>query len=360
MQVLILVQPHLCRVGDGSCDLLLGIVTQHFRQRGIGSQDSPLERCSIDSFNRPFENGAVVVGRLPRFLRQGLDLGHARLKIRDVPKDAGKLALLRPEGAYIEMLIQPGMAALETQWLAGQGDFPIVLDPVGFRARQHFQDRSADDISSRESGHLLESPVDRQETVVGRLALCIEDHFVQRKAIQHLAEEHLIALFQPMKGCRVDQEPFQPNDPVSVFHRVRGKGVIANAAILPLPGEFSRCNRVSSQHLSYNFAGFLQVAIHLGHAEMEPGDLRGFRIAVHSQPGVIDPLEITIGVDLEITRPGILDGTAEPILRRLQALGGVAGDDPCGDFSGIRHKTALLDGWRAQPHEDGSTRVRHR
>lgn len=209
------------------------------------------------------------------------------------------------------MLVQGRGVALETQRLTGQGHFAVVLDPVSFRAGQHFENGSADDVVRREAGDPFESGVDGQEAVVDRLAFRIEDHLMQSETIEHPAEEHLVALFQPMKGRGIDQEPFHANYPVPFFHWVDGKGVVANTAVAPLARELPSPHGRAGQHLPEGFAGLLNVGFHLGHREMPADDLARVREAMHVQPGVVDPLETAILADLEIPRPGVLDSAAE-------------------------------------------------
>ena len=83
---------------------------------------------------------------------------------------------------------------LEVNLLPGQGHPAVPFDPGGLEVGNDLQHGLADDVGRTEPGQPLEGGIHRQESVVARLAVIVEDDLVNGQAVQHLAEEEVMFL----------------------------------------------------------------------------------------------------------------------------------------------------------------------
>ena len=75
------------------------------------------------------------------------------------------------------------------------GHAAIGFHPVGLGAWQQFHDGAAHSVLGAQPGHALKTGVDGQVAVVHRFALFVAQDFVQRKAVEHFVEQHLVTAF---------------------------------------------------------------------------------------------------------------------------------------------------------------------
>ncbi len=116
------------------------------------------------------------------------------MRSENVLEHTGETAGLRPERQNLEMPAHLGGGRLEPARFARADDLAVDLDARQIAVRHHFAHPPAHDGAGGQPRHPFERGIDRQVPVIHRLSGRVEDHLVQREAVEHAFEERLITL----------------------------------------------------------------------------------------------------------------------------------------------------------------------